>query len=105
MNGNFVSVKFKKMNGAHYYEVGLRWNDQRSGTLSAKGVPGHVTVATPPPFPSGREGLWSPEHLFVAAINSCYMTTFLAIADNSKLTFKSFECNAKIGRASCRERV
>jgi organic hydroperoxide reductase OsmC/OhrA len=39
-------------------------------------------------------GIWSPEHLFVAAVNSCLMTTFLAIAENSKIEFISFESNA-----------
>lgn len=82
------------MNEAHYYEVGLKWNDQRIGTLIAPGLPANITVATPPQFPKGHEGIWSPEHLFVAAINSCFMTTFLAIAENSKLPFSSFECNA-----------
>jgi organic hydroperoxide reductase OsmC/OhrA len=51
-------------------------------------------VATPPEFPKGMEGIWSPEHLFVAAINSCLMTTFLAIAENSKLQYKSFQSKA-----------
>jgi len=82
------------MNNAHYYEVGLKWIDQRFGTLDAPGLPDCIQVATPPQFPKGMEGIWSPEHLFVAAINSCYMTTFLAIAENSKLGFKSFDCGA-----------
>jgi organic hydroperoxide reductase OsmC/OhrA len=40
-------------------------------------------------------GIWSPEHLFTAAVSSCLMTTFLAIAENSKLNFSSFSCQAK----------
>jgi organic hydroperoxide reductase OsmC/OhrA len=39
-------------------------------------------------------GIWSPEHLFVANVNSCFMTTFLSVAENSKLDFKHFECDA-----------
>ncbi|HQD12516.1 MAG TPA: OsmC family protein, partial [Chitinophagales bacterium] len=38
----------------------------------------------------GMPGIWSPEHLLVAAANSCLMTTFLAIAENSKIEFSSF---------------
>jgi organic hydroperoxide reductase OsmC/OhrA len=53
-----------------------------------------VEVATPPQFPKGIERIWSPEHLFTAAVNSCLMTTFLAIAENSKLEFKSFDSKA-----------
>ena len=71
------------MSNAHYYEVGLAWTDHRVGTLTPPGLPDTIQVATPPQFPKGMEGIWSPEHLFVAAINSCYMTTFLAIAENS----------------------
>ena len=53
-----------------------------------------VEVATPPEFANGMPGIWSPEHLFVAAVNSCLMTTYLAIADNSKLPFVSFSSRA-----------
>ena len=54
-----------------------------------------IEVATPPEFPKGIAGIWSPEHLFVAAISGCLMTTFLAIAENSTLEFTSFSCQAK----------
>lgn len=37
---------------------------------------------------------WTPEHLFVAVVNSCLMSAFLLIADNSKFKFISFESNA-----------
>jgi len=33
--------------------------------------------------------------LFVSAISSCLMTTFLANAENSKLEFICFDCEAK----------
>lgn len=56
---------------------------------------GCIEVATPPEFPKGMPGIWSPEHLFTAAVNSCLMTTFLAIAENSKLEFVSFQCDAE----------
>ena len=52
-------------------------------------------MATPPQFPNGVEGVWSPEHFFTAAVNSCFMTTFLAIAENSKLEFTDFKCFAE----------
>jgi organic hydroperoxide reductase OsmC/OhrA len=81
------------MSVTHDYEVAVSWNADRKGTLSAAGLD-NLEVATPPQFPKGMEGLWSPEHLFVASVNSCLMTTFLAIADNSKLEFVNFESNA-----------
>jgi peroxiredoxin-like protein len=54
-----------------------------------------LEVATPPQFPKGVEGIWSPEHLFTAAVSSCLMTTFLSIAENSKLDFISFKVSSK----------
>jgi organic hydroperoxide reductase OsmC/OhrA len=53
-----------------------------------------LQVAAPPEF-KGKEGIWTPEHLFVAAVNSCFMTTFLAVAEASKLRFRSFDCTAR----------
>jgi peroxiredoxin-like protein len=78
----------------HYYSVDLSWTDTRRGELSSPALSHKITVATPPEFPGGIAGVWSPEHLFVAAINSCLMTTFLAIAANSKLEYTSFNCSA-----------
>jgi organic hydroperoxide reductase OsmC/OhrA len=51
-------------------------------------------VATPPQFPNGMEGIWSPEHLLTASVASCFMTTFLAISENFKLEFTEFSCNS-----------
>ena len=82
------------MSDTHNYEVNLQWNNDRKGTLSSPVLPIQIEVATPPEFPKGMTGIWSPEHLFVAAVNSCLMTTFLAIAENSKIEFISFESNA-----------
>lgn len=78
----------------HKYEVNLLWNNDTKGTLSSPVLPNNIEVATPPDFPKGMEGIWSPEHLFVASINACLMATFLAITDNSKLEFISFQSNA-----------
>lgn len=86
---------------AHEYHVNLRWNQDRKGTLCSPELmlanPENtcMEVATPPEFPKGMPGIWSPEHLFTAAVVSCFMTTFLAIAENSKLNFMLFRCDAK----------
>ena len=56
---------------------------------------GCIEVATSPEFPKGISGIWSPEYLFTASVSSCLMTTFLAIAENSKLDFVSFNCSSK----------
>lgn len=80
---------------AHYYTVDVEWKDNRKGEMSSPELSQNIEVATPPQFPKGVEGVWSPEHLFTAAVNSCLMTTFLAIAENSKLEFSDFQCKSK----------
>lgn len=78
----------------HTYQVKLNWLTERKGLLQSDALDQKIEVVTPPQFPKGIERLWSPEHLFVASINSCFMTTFLAVAENSKLEFSKLECNA-----------
>ncbi len=79
----------------HYYKVDLQWISERKGEIYSTELDKHIAVATPPQFNKGVAGIWSPEHLLTAAVNSCYMTTFLAIAENSKLEFISFDCHAE----------
>lgn len=66
---------------AHNYNVNLTWTGDRKGTLSSLELHSSIEVATPPQFPKGIEGVWSPEHFYRAAISSCLMTTFLSIAE------------------------
>jgi organic hydroperoxide reductase OsmC/OhrA len=82
------------METSHYYEVAVNWKSDRKGIASSPVLDTNIEVATPPEFAKGIAGIWSPEHLLVAAVNSCLMTTFLAIAENSKFNFISFESNA-----------
>jgi organic hydroperoxide reductase OsmC/OhrA len=85
---------------AHFYNVNVTWNKDRKGMMCSPelnlnaSTDACIEVATPPQFPKGIPGIWSPEHLFTAAVSSCFMTTFLSIAENSKLDFKSFACNS-----------
>lgn len=79
----------------HYYNIELSWESERQGEISSHDFPHKLKVATPLPFDGGLTGIWSPEHLLTASVSSCYMTTFLAIAYNSKLEFISFSCSAK----------
>jgi peroxiredoxin-like protein len=84
---------------AHYYNVDVNWNAERKGTMCSPELSQEsgicIEVATPPEFPKGIPGIWSPEHLFTAAVSSCLMTTFLSIAENSKLSFTHFSCKSK----------
>lgn len=75
----------------HRYNVKVTWNEGKIGELSSEELSDKVKVATPPQFPGGVEGIWSPEHLFTAAVSSCLMTSFTAIAEYSKFEFDSLK--------------
>lgn len=75
----------------HTYEVNLKWTGKSKGILSSTVLPKEIEVATPPEYQKGMEGIWSLEHLLIVSINSCLMSTFLTIAENSKLEFISYE--------------
>jgi organic hydroperoxide reductase OsmC/OhrA len=82
------------MGERHEYRTAVRWDGQRRGTLTSPGL-AEMAVATPPEFPGGHPGIWSPEHLYVASVEVCIMTTFLAIAENSKLAFSQYASSAE----------
>ncbi len=79
---------------SHLYQTSLKWLGDRRAVLAAAGLPS-LEVATPPEFPGGHAGIWSPEHLYTAAAEACLMTTFLAIAASSKLAFESYQSAAE----------
>ncbi len=79
---------------AHLYNVDISWTKDRKGEMSSPELSASVEIATPPQFPKGVEGIWSPEHLFTSAVASCLMTTFLSIAENSNLEFTEFTCKS-----------
>lgn len=68
---------------SHDYQVELIGVDEKRGMLTASedGLP-ELEVSSPPEF-GGPGRRWSPEHLFVASVSSCLMTTFRSIAARS----------------------
>jgi peroxiredoxin-like protein len=78
------------------FKTQLNWLSNQKGILSADDAEGPIHVATPAAF--GGEGKeWSPEHLFLGAITSCFMTTFLFFAKKFELKISEFGCNS-VGR-------
>jgi organic hydroperoxide reductase OsmC/OhrA len=74
------------------YETTVEWTQARTGRLTAPARP-PIAIGAPPEF-GGSEDAWSPEHLCVAAVNACVMLTFLAIAANSKVSFRKYSAAA-----------
>lgn len=60
--------------GPYFYETHLYWKGRRRGLVEVAELP-PVTTSAPPEF-QGEPGYWTPEHLLVAALESCLMTTF-----------------------------
>jgi organic hydroperoxide reductase OsmC/OhrA len=75
------------------FEVQLNWLADTRGILTARNATGTFHVATPPEF--GGEGKpWAPEHLFLSAVCSSFMTTYLAFAKKLRIAISGLECNA-----------
>jgi organic hydroperoxide reductase OsmC/OhrA len=76
----------------YFYETEVEWTGARdlklsSGNLSAIGA------GAGPEF-QGRKENWSPEHLFVASLNSCFALTLIAIAEFSKVALVNLASTA-----------
>lgn len=75
------------------YKTCVKWEKYREGKLSSPGKP-DMDFGAPPEF-KGPDGLWTPEDLYVAALNTCFMLTFEGTAKWKELDFVSFECEAE----------
>jgi organic hydroperoxide reductase OsmC/OhrA len=75
------------------YPVTLSWLGEKRGRIGSPDGLADIDIASPPQF-GGHPFLWSPEHLFVASALACWMTTFVAIAGNSKLEVVAIEGGA-----------
>jgi organic hydroperoxide reductase OsmC/OhrA len=81
------------MKPSHCYDTRMTWMQGRKGLLENDDL--HpFTVASPPEF-KGEPGHWTPEHLLVAAVESCLMTTYLAIAEMSHLEVLAYRSSAQ----------
>ncbi|HTX14857.1 MAG TPA: OsmC family protein [Candidatus Baltobacteraceae bacterium] len=81
------------METRHNYQVRAKSTRLRSGVIASDAVPKPICFSAPPEF-QGEAGLWTPEHFFVASVVTCYVSTFSAMSDVSKLSFVSLEVDA-----------
>ena len=82
----------RKKDKQFLFEVKLNWLAGSKGILSVNDVNIPVPVTASPEF-GGEEKTWTPEHLFLSSISSCYMITFLAFARKLGLKISNFHCN------------
>jgi organic hydroperoxide reductase OsmC/OhrA len=68
------------------------WTEGTSGVLTSEGKP-PIKVSNPPEF-KGKDGVWTPEDMFVASVEVCHMATFLAFARTRNLPVLSYESHS-----------
>lgn len=78
------------MEKSYTYELTTHWTMHKRGIVEAESIPRTINFAAPPEF-GGEPGLWTPEHLLIAAVSTCYVATFRAVAEVSKLEFGALE--------------
>jgi peroxiredoxin-like protein len=82
------------MEAHHEYRVNAFGAGGRNGVVHAEGVLSCISFSAPPEF-LGEPGRWTPEHFLVAAVASCFVSTFSGIAEKSRLGFVSFNLDAE----------
>lgn len=75
----------------HVYSVAASGSAEGNVSLTAAGVP--ALNSAPPTEFGGPGDQWSPESLFAAAIASCFILTFRAMARASHLPWTNLECS------------
>jgi peroxiredoxin-like protein len=82
------------MEAHHEYRINAFGADGRNGVVHAEGILPYVPFSAPPEF-LGEPGRWTPEHFLVAAVASCFFSTFSGIAEKSRLEYASFKLDAE----------
>ena len=77
----------------HRYAARIAGGPEGDATLSSAGVP-DLRTAAPLDF-DGPGDAWSPEQLLLAAVDACFVLTFRAVAQASRLQFVSISVEAE----------
>jgi organic hydroperoxide reductase OsmC/OhrA len=76
----------------HRYEVRLEGGPGGPATLTLPGAP--PLAAAPPVEFDGPGDAWGPEHLLLAAVETCFLFTLRAVAQASRLPFTGVSVTA-----------
>jgi peroxiredoxin-like protein len=82
------------MESIHEYRVEAISAGGRNGVVHAEGILPAISFSPPPEF-QGEAGRWTPEHFLVAAVASCFISTFEGMAQTSRLEFDSLRLAAE----------
>src|SRR5438105_7330833 len=83
------------MEKRYTYQTSAHWTMHKRGIVEAGAdIPRTINFAAPPEF-GGEPGLWTPEHLLLSAVSTCFVATFRAVAEASKLEFQGMEVDVE----------
>jgi peroxiredoxin-like protein len=77
----------------HRYQVSANAETEGNVVLKADDLP--QLISAPPAQFGGPGNQWSPEHLLVASVADCFILTFRAVAQASKLVWSNLEASAE----------
>jgi len=78
------------MENTHLYRATAYWVVAKRGIVSGENVPQSIEFSAPPEF-GGEAEMWTPEHLLLAAVSTCFVLSFRAIAEFSKFDVVALE--------------
>ena len=81
-----------KNNKPIIFATELYWSGDKVAIVGSSSLK-TIAVSTSPEF-GGADGEWSPEHLFLSSITSCFMSTYLVFVNKMKIENTGFECAA-----------
>ena len=87
------------MENERKHHVVAWWTSGQAGIAKSDSAPNAIHFTAPPEF-GGLEGRWAPEDLLMAALASCFTTTFHAIAgcSNFEYTDLAVEAEGTVGK-------
>jgi peroxiredoxin-like protein len=82
------------MNTSYKFVSSARWTGGQHGVVAGHEVKPLINFSAPPEF-HGEAGAWTPEHFFTAAVATCFITTFQAMAAFSKFEAHALEVSVE----------
>jgi len=74
---------------SHRFHCGLKWTGEKSWDVLGESKP--VVKGGPPAAFGGSGEEWSPEELFLASINTCHLSSFVAYSTRKGFEYVSYE--------------
>ena len=82
------------MESIYEYRIEAVGAGGRNGVVQAEGIQPSISFSPPPEF-QGEPGRWTPEHFLVAAVASCFVSTFEGMAQSSHFVFGSLHLSTE----------